>query len=192
MSIFSSISKFISGQKSKRKTINGQNVNYRYFGNPVYFDPFTMIKDLGYQLNQAFSFQIPPEVSLESLVQEEWDTSTIQAGGSWTSELISGVGKVARVAMAGGTWSLSIYHFYLDNQPLAQFIRCYDYGSSFKSFVDQPIFSSLSEKDKKSASIWIGGESGRSILAQEFGQSQFWIIKSLDKIKDFQESLNLI
>ncbi len=189
MDIFNYLSKLATGYHTKSLKISGIPVTYKFYGKPIPFDPFSMLKEL------QFKFQDPNclEVSLGHPFFHLFENELI-VGGGLKPVVVAGFKlggiryQVNRAVVTVEKVRHSRYEFYGDGNILAVFQRSYDYGKSFEELVRSPLFSgSLPYGDTRL--FRASHDSGQWMLGEVFGHSHLWLVTEPEQMEKMQQLL---
>ncbi|SDD38960.1 hypothetical protein SAMN04488104_102759 [Algoriphagus faecimaris] len=186
MNVFNFLNKTLTGYRAKTKEVNGQKLSYQYAGKPVLFDPFQMLKDMSFQLDQAKSLKAD-----EPFAQELKSLELMSREGLLPTVICrSNLGNIKfsakRYVKNPGNKPCSTYEFFIDENTIARFSRIYDYGASFDSFCRRTeVFEQLTGEEGP-ASLRFELGSNELFLAENFGHSQFWHIQDWAQLQQIR------
>ncbi|MFN3999024.1 hypothetical protein [Algoriphagus sp.] len=176
------IKNLFSGYKAKTKEIKGIEISYQYVGNPVLFDPITMLNDLKYKLKNGESTHGKLYVRLSALVEID----------SISCEKLNPTVK-AKFKKAGGNFEVircvktlesvhhSRYEFLLNKSVFCSFQRRYDYGKDYSSILEN-ISSFIVSTDNR-FNFW-KNDQNEALYLEHFGHTHLWVINSFSDLEN--------
>jgi hypothetical protein len=186
MSVFNYFSQIITGYQSKKRTIGGIQVHYKFSGKAILFDPIEMLRNLRFKISESENSSLNLSQSIKNiddvlLKRNELQKATVIASFMFEERKV----KVVRYVKTVGNMPISRYDFFLDSNLFSVFQRQYDYGKGFTSVLQKmEPYGSKPQTQNDNSYYWADANSERAVLLEKFGHTQIWLIYDSNCLKD--------
>ena len=179
--------------KSKGRLIRNHQVNFKYKGKLLVFDPFTMLEELNFKLKQVKGLDFQLDEISQKILNRHFQKEVVVPNSIAKNKLGREELMVKRTAMSATIPRKSLYEFIWKGECVLSFLRIYDYGKEFEK-ISEEIRINHADVDLSSYAILFELEKNSNMLLDKFGQTHVWKINDLALFQDLMlgvEEINI-